>query len=170
MKKILKARKSMETITEPEVVKNQNKKLHKDNKGKFSKNVLRHLTGNIRAKLLFSFLVPIVLIVILGGTAYTISSNAISDRFTSSTISLITSTGSHYDVITQNIRNRAVELSTDNEIYTYYNGGYGEDAVTELLQGVDYLTEDEVYAKIKSKITTLVLMDQYIENLTIFTD
>lgn len=169
MKKTFRARKSMETITEPKAMKNKNEKMYKDNNSKNSKNILKHLTGNIRAKLLFSFLVPIVLIFILGGTAYTISSNAISNSFTSSTISLITSTGNHYDVITQNIRNRAVELSTDNEINTYYNGGYGEEAITELQQGLDYLTEDEVYAKMKSKITTLVLMDQYIENLTIFT-
>lgn len=136
--------------------------------GRFKGIMIR--ARSIRAKLILAFLIPVIFIIILGGTAYTISSKAISESFTDSTISLITSTGNYYDVITQNIRNKAMELSTDMEISGYYNGKYAEDAITEMQQGVNYLTEEEIYTKIKSKISTLIMINKYIENITIFTD
>ncbi len=151
-------------IKEQKVTKTAETKFPRLKKGK------KQRIGNIQTRLICSFLVPIGLIILLGSTAYTISSNAITDRFTTSTINLIESTGSYYDVITKNVRNKAVEISTDNEINSYYNGNYSEDTEVVLKQGVDYLTEDEVYSKISSKITTLVLMDEYIENVMIFTN
>lgn len=135
--------------------------------GKFN-HVLQHLGGSIRAKLILSFFIPIVFTIILGVTASTISSKAISSSFTASTVSLITSTGNYYNVIMQNVRSKAIELSNDTEIKGYYSGNYGEDSVTEVQQGVDYLTEEEVFTKIKNRMSTLTMTDKYIENVVIF--
>jgi methyl-accepting chemotaxis protein len=137
--------------------------------GKFS-HVLMHLGGSIRAKLILSFLIPVIFIIILGVTASSISSKAISSSYTSSTISLITSTGNYYNVIMQNVRTKAIELSNDTEIKGYYSGNYSEDALTEVQQGADYLTEEEIFTKIKNKMTTLTLSDKYIGNVVIFAD
>lgn len=128
------------------------------------------VTKSIRAKLVISFLVPVVFVIILGVQAYSISSKAISDSFKKSTISLITSTGNYYDVVTQAMRLKAVELSTDTEITGYYNGKYAEDAVDYVKQGVNYLTEEQVFQKVKNKITTMLTLNKNVKNVMIFTD
>ncbi len=137
--------------------------------GKFNR-VQVPFAGSIRTKLIISFVIPVIFIIILGITATTIASDAITRSFTASTVSLVTSTGNYYNVIMQNIRSKAMELSTDTEITGYYNGSYGENAVEEIRQGINYLTEEEVYTKIKNKMSTLTLVDKYIEHVIIFTD
>lgn len=133
-------------------------------------NVLTHLFGSIKAKLILAFLLPIAFIIILGYTSYAISSKAIKESFTSSTVNLITSTGSYYDVVMQNIRGKALELSTDYEIKGYYDGEYAVDPEAEVQKGVKKLSEDEVYKNISTKTSVLAMSDKYIENVIIFTD
>lgn len=150
--------------------RNKNSTRNLNNLGGKFKHVLLHMGGSIKAKLILAFLVPVIFIVVLGFAAFSISSNAIADSFTSSTVNLITSTGSYYDVVMQGIRGKAVELSTDSEIKGYYNGEYYVDPEAEVQKGVKKLSEAEVYTDIRNKASTLTVSDKYIENVVIFTD
>ncbi len=149
-------------------VKKERPSTHREAPSKF--RFRPHMPGGIRTKLILSFLTSVIFIVILGWSAYSISARAITNSFSSSTVSLIASTAQYYEIIAQNVRSKAVEIATDNSIYNYYNGNYSEDAATELTQGLAHLTEDEVFSDIKKKMTTTLALNTYISDITMFTD
>ncbi|NLP34352.1 MAG: methyl-accepting chemotaxis protein [Clostridiales bacterium] len=128
---------------------------HTVNKSFFGK-----LSGSIRVKLLVSFFVPIVFIVILGVAAYSNASSSIVSTFKDSTINVINSTGNYYGVIMQTVEDKATQISVDPNTWNYYSKMYKGDIVEE----------SEAYKTIRNTINSIVLSDQYIENIAVFTN
>ncbi|MDF2943728.1 MAG: methyl-accepting chemotaxis sensory transducer [Herbinix sp.] len=123
------------------------------------KHSSNQFSGSIKAKLILSFLVPVLFIIILGVTAYISASSSIVKIFTNSTVNLINSTGNYYEVIFDNISGKAVELAVDADLKNYYNGKYKKDILDEV----------NVYKKIRKDVTDVAVSDKYIENISVFT-
>lgn len=125
-----------------------------------SKSIVGKLVGSIRVKLLISFFVPIIFIVILGLAAYSNASSSIVSTFKDSTISVIDSTGNYYGVIMQTVEDKASQISVDPSAWNYYSQMYKGDIVEE----------SEILKKIRNTVTSIALADQYIENIVVFTN
>lgn len=121
-------------------------------------NIFNKVRKSIRAKLILSFLMPVMFIIILGVAAYSSASNAMISTFTNSTIDLINSTGKYYGLIMENLEAKAAQLTTDNDIRQYYSGVYQWD----LLQ------DDKVHKRIMNTVTNMAIADPHIENITVF--
>lgn len=121
------------------------------------KSFLSKVTGSIRIKLILSFFVPVLFIVILGLGAYQNSSKALVKTFTDATISSIEKTGEYYDLILTNVEDKAVSLVVDAQIKDYYAGKYSGDA----------LEEGNAFKAARSQASVLATSDRYIENIFI---
>ncbi|MBB2183041.1 methyl-accepting chemotaxis protein [Lachnospiraceae bacterium MD1] len=119
---------------------------------------LLHVRGSIRAKLILSFMIPVIFIIILGVAAYSSASKSIISIFTESTENMIISTGKYYDIIMQNIEDKAVQLSMDDNMKQYYNGKLKDDIIAE----------SNLLKKVRNTISTTAVSDQYIENIFIY--
>ncbi len=115
------------------------------------------LFGKIRVKLTFFFLVPVLFIILLGYTAYTSSSKAITNNFTDATITSFNKTSDYFGLIMQNIEDKALQIATDNTTRQYYNGKFSDDI----------LEEGDALKKITSNLANITNSDKYIENIFI---
>ena len=125
-----------------------------------SKSITGRILGSIRYKLLISFFLPIIFIVILGFSAYSSASKSIVSTFKNSMINVINSTGNYYDVIMQTVEDKAAQLSVDTNVWNYFSRMYKGEIVEEA----------EALKKIKNIVSSMALSDKYIENIAIFTD
>ncbi|MDD4112229.1 MAG: methyl-accepting chemotaxis protein [Herbinix sp.] len=113
--------------------------------------------GKIRVKLTLFFLVPVVFIIILGYTAYTSSSKAITSNFTDATITSFNKTSDYFGLIMQNIEDKALQIATDNLTRQYYNGKLSDDIIEE----------GKALKTITSNLVNITNSDKYIENIFI---
>jgi len=118
---------------------------------------LSGITGSIRTKLILGFFVPVMFIIVLGVSAYISSSKAIIRIFTDATISSIDKTGEYFELILQNIEDKAVSLAMDVQIRDYYSGKYAGKI----------LEEGNAYKAARSQTSILATSDRYIENIFI---
>jgi methyl-accepting chemotaxis protein len=118
------------------------------------------LGGSIRTKLILSFLIPVLFIVILGVAAYSSASKSILSTFTNSTINLINSTSNYYGVIMQSVEDKALQVTFDKDTQQYYSGYYSSDIVDEL----------RIIKNVKSTVYGMAVADKFIENITLFTN
>ena len=148
-----------------EKLKSKAKKSKVNNESEYSfksenKTITGRILGSIRYKLLISFFLPIIFIVILGFAAYSSASKSIVSTFKDSMINVINSTSNYYDVIMQTAEDKAAQLSVDTNVWNYFSRMYKGEIVEEA----------EVLKKIKNTVSSMALSDKYIENIAIFTD
>ena len=124
------------------------------------RSFISKLSGSIKIKLMFSFLVPVVFIVILGLAAYSSASKSVVNTFTDSTINVISSTANYYDIIMKTTEDKATQLSIDANTWNYYSRMYQGETVEEA----------EVFKSIRSSVTSLTISDKFLKNITIFTN
>lgn len=121
---------------------------------------LAKITGSIRIKLILSFLVPVLLIIVLGFSAYKSSSKAIINTFTDATVSSIEKTSEYYELILKNIEDKAVSLGIDTQIRDYYAGKFAGNV----------LEQGNAYKAARSHTSILATSDRFIENVFILSD
>lgn len=160
LKEVLKKRKPKGNVEE----KQPKEKLSNEDSSASLKSkrisIIGKLRGSIRTKLLISFFIPIIFIVVLGLAAYSNASKSIVSTFEDATINVIESTGNYYGVIMQTVEDKATQLSVDQGAWNYYSRMY---------QG-DIIEESDVLKKIRNTVNSIALSDKYIENIAIFTD
>lgn len=120
--------------------------------------LFNNILGKIRVKLTLCFLVPVLFIIILGVTAYTISSRAIVRNFTDATINSIDKTSDYFGLIMQSIEDKTLQIATDNTIRQYYTGKFSNDI----------LAEGDALKSITSNLVNIANSDKYIGNIYIF--
>lgn len=148
-----------EVISRKHSNKNKDIKTNLSTDGK-KKSPFVGLTNSIKVKLMLSFLIPVLFIVILGLAAYSSASKSIVNTFTDSTINVISSTANYYDIIMQTTEDKATQLSVDANTWNYYSRMYQGETVEEA----------EVYKSIRSSVTSLTASDKFLGNIAIFTD
>lgn len=122
---------------------------------------LQRLFGkSIKVKLIFSFLIPVLFIILLGVSAYHTASGTIVKSFRQSSENVINSTANYYSVIMENVKSTAISLSVDNSLKDYYSGKLSDDK----------LNENNVYKDLRNRISTQAITDKYIENISIMAD
>lgn len=113
------------------------------------------MTGSIRFKLIVCFMVPVLLIIVLGISAYTESSKAIIQNFTDATVTSVEKTSEYFNLILENVEDKSVSLMVDPQISAYYGGKYSNNI----------LENGNAYKTARSVAATVATSDRYIENI-----
>ncbi len=82
------------------------------------------ITSSIKAKLLVSFMVPVMLVMILGFSSYERSKSALIKSFQDTAISTIESTGNYFDLVSQIVESKAEQVLTVNTLNSYFGDAF----------------------------------------------
>ena len=93
--------------------------------------------SKIKNKLIFAFLLPIGLMVLLGVISYTQSERALRKNYEKSLSRTMESKGEYLELAVTNIENDVIKLLTDPNFITYYTGA-----------SVNKMEEEELYKSI----------------------
>ena len=113
---------------------------------------------SIRYKLIAGFILPVVLIIILGVMSYTTASKAVTSSFEASAQSAIQKTAEYYDLMFSGIKASANELVNDSVVQGYYSGSYETNSVEEA----------NAYSDIRAKVTSVSTTNTQIKGMYIF--
>ncbi len=105
--------------------------LRPDEKKKTTKKTAN---AGIMGTLLRAFLVPIVLIIILGLVSYKTASNVIKEKVEDSSISTASAMSMYCGLLTGNVSSKALEMVVGDELSTYYEKYYKQKNAIEYLQ------------------------------------
>lgn len=94
------------------------------NKNKKSTTVTSPRLNSIRAKLIGAYLIPVVLIMLLGAFSYSRASNAIVSNYEAATGNTVQKTAEYYKMLLQNMNTKSQKLANDSIIRSYYSGDY----------------------------------------------
>lgn len=78
--------------------------------------------GGIRVTLIGAYLIPVVLIVLLGVLSYSRASDAIIANYESATKNTVLKTAEYYNLMLQGINAKSQKIAGDNTARSYYNG------------------------------------------------
>ncbi len=111
----------------------------------------------IKNKLLFAFVVPIILIILLGGVSYYKSRSGMSAAYEKSTSQALLSLGDYFEYVFNSINSIAGECSSDESVKSYIAGANKDDATALRVEK----------AEIKNILNIKKLKDKYIANIYI---
>jgi methyl-accepting chemotaxis protein len=115
---------------------------------------------SIKAKLLLSFLVPVVLIIVLGLISYEKSKNSLIANYEEAAASSLNKQAKYLELAFKTVESKSDVLSANSAIKRYYTGYYKKDPEVESSQ----------YSELKSMIYANVFSEAYIKNICIFSD
>jgi len=131
----------------------------KNNKGKKEKKVKNtEKIGffNLKVKLIGSFIIPVILVVVLGVVSYQKASTGIISNYEDATLNSMDMTSMYIsDVFTQ-AANKAFEYALDTDIQKYYSSYYSADIIAE----------NTAFSAIKSSVHTTVTSNDKYSNIT----
>ncbi len=113
---------------------------------------------SIRYKLIAGFILPVVLIIILGVLSYTTASKAVTGSFETSAQSTIQKTAEYYELMFSNIKAVANDLANTLVVQEYYSGSY-ENSNTE---------EANAFSSIRTQVTSLTTTNKQIKSVYLF--
>jgi len=137
--------------------KNEPEKAKKEKKNKVSgklSQALRPKNKSIRNTLFAGFILPVVMIVILGVVSYSTASETIMKKYEESSLNTIEAMSMYGGILTDGISSRALEHATGSDMKTYY-GQYSDN------KDAEWLT---YYGNAKSKMLQTFNSTDYISN------
>lgn len=114
--------------------------------------------GSIKFKLIGAFIIPVILIIVLGVVSYTTAKNAICDSYTESSQSTIKKTADYYNLMFTNVKATATDIVNDSAFQEYFSGAYSSDPVKDA----------STYSTLRSSLSSTTLGNKAIANIYIF--
>lgn len=112
---------------------------------------------SIRTKLILSFSIPIILIIILGIITYSRASSVIIENYKTSAIQTIDANGNYLELIFDNIEAKSNQIISNGNVTKYYGGGYGKNSIEE------FAAYDGTY----NDLIAMVAADKFIYSINI---
>lgn len=119
-----------------------------------SRKLLQRL-NSIRAKLILAFLVPVILIIVLGVLSYSRSSKGLIESYESSTMSNMSNMAKYLDFGFKIVASKANILNSNEVLKDYYSGLFKKNQMEEMNR----------YREVQSSVTTNILSEEYISNI-----
>lgn len=116
--------------------------------------------NSIRSKLILAFLVPVILIIILGVLSYSKSSKGLIDSYENSTLSTMNNMARYFDFGAETVAGKAKILNTNDILVKYYSGEYQNDKEEETKR----------FKEVRASITKEILSQEYISSVYIMSD
>lgn len=114
-----------------------------------NQKIVTMLQSSIKYKLIGAFLIPVLLIVILGVVSYNVSSSAIKKSFLDSAESTIVKTADYYELMFSNVIATSNDIVNNVELQRYYAGSYSNDSISE----------GTTFTSLKSTISSSIMSD-----------
>lgn len=137
-----------------------NKKQAKKQKMKKEGKQAKLIIGGIRLKLIIAFLLPVILIVILGITSYEKSKSGMIEAYEHSTSNTMQMASDYLQIIMSNLKSNVLQYQTDDTIRRYYTGGYS----------YDIMQENTILKSIKSRLYSSIIAEDFIESIYLVAD
>lgn len=112
---------------------------------------------SIRGKLIAGYIIPIVLIVLLGAISYRFSSEAIRTNYEESVVNTVDSSGQYLQLGLENVSNQMLQLAFNADVTDYYRG-----TVTDVTENYENRTN------IISTLNSSLVSNEFINSITIF--
>jgi len=141
-------------------IKKDKPALEKIGSKKYSFKEFLKLISSIRTKLILAFLVPVVLIIVLGVLSYSTSSKGLVQSYESSTLSTMNYMAKYLNFGLATVSEKADALNTNEVMIKYYSGMYAKDVVEEASR----------LKEVESTVTTDIVSLDYISNVYIFSN
>ena len=93
-------------------------------------------TKKIKTTLVGAFMVPVILIVLLGVVSYTKASDTIVENCKESSISTITASGMYFDLLCESTSAKALEIIMTSDVAAYYEKKYKSEDAAEYFRNV----------------------------------
>lgn len=132
----------------------------KKEKTSFGKKLFGFFSGglSIKVKLVGAFIIPIILIIILGVVSYSVASKAITSSYTESSQTTIVKTADYYNLMFSNVKASANDIANNQMLQSYYSGSYSGDAYEE----------SQNYNTVKSSVLSTSISNKAISSVYIF--
>ena len=121
--------------------------------------------NSIRTKLIAGFLIPVLLIIVLGVICYQISSSGFRKNYEESASSTIRTVSEYFELGFHTISSKSLQLDSTDCITEYYSGIYADDEVNDvLMQNACY---NEVYsaAVLDQMVSGVYIIGNYGDNV-----
>lgn len=126
--------------------------------GKLSKMMSGGLS--IKVKLVGAFIIPVILIIILGVVSYIVASKAITSSYTESSQSTIEMTSDYYNLMFSNVKSTAADLVNGQTCQEYYSGIYAADPINE----------NAVYTELQKNISSTAISNKTVSAIHIISE
>jgi methyl-accepting chemotaxis protein len=117
----------------------------------------RNIKYGIRQKLILSFLIPVVFIIILGISSYSKSSKGLVSNYEQSSRSNIEMTAKYIEYGLETVKEAAFQYTTDTQLSNYISGLYSDDLTENL--SIIKATNTALFTKAK--------LDEFVNNIFI---
>ena len=131
----------------------------KDNKVK-NKSTFFEKVFTIKGKLMLSFLIAILLIIIMGIASYNKASTAIMDNYMKSTCQTLNITGEYLSFGFSSVQDTAAQLISDTNVIDYFSKRYGSDT----------LKVNNARNNVKKLLSSKSVTESFIENIYLLSD
>lgn len=121
--------------------------------------------SSIRGKLILGFLVPVVLIIVLGVISYEISSQGFRSNYEDSATSTIRTVSEYFDLGFHTISSKSLQLDSTESITNYYSGQYKGDKVNEVLAQTECYNEVYSAAVLDQMVSGVYIIGNYGDNV-----
>ena len=96
-----------------------------------NKNPLVAKAFGIKIKLIMAFMIPVVLIIILGVSSYNGASKRIVTNYREATVNTVQKAGEYYTLLLTNLESKSQQFANDRVLVNYYSGAYKKKVAEE---------------------------------------
>lgn len=123
---------------------------------------------SIRSKMIAAFLVPVILIIVLGIISYMISASGFKENYKDSALSTMTTVADYFELGFHTISSKSLQLDATESITNYYSGAYKDDSVNEVLMQAECYNEVYSAAVLDRMVEGVYIIGNYGENVNSF--
>lgn len=111
--------------------------------------------SGIRFKITAAFIIPVLLMIVLGVVSYSRSAEALTSSYEATAKTTVDTTADYLDMVIETIRTSSYDIAVSSIAREYYGGAYSDDAYNE----------SKVYTTLKNEIESRKLGNKYIKNV-----
>lgn len=111
--------------------------------------------SGIRFKITAAFIIPVLLMIVLGVVSYSRSAAALTSSYEATAKTTVDTTADYLDMVIETIRTSSYDIAVSSIAREYYGGAYSDDAYNE----------SKVYTTLKNEIESRKLGNKYIKNI-----
>ena len=116
--------------------------------------------SGIRFKITAAFIIPVLLMIVLGAVSYSRSAEALTSSYEATAKTTVDTTADYLDMVIETIRTSSYDIAVSSIAREYYGGAYSDDAYNE----------SKVYTTLKNEIESRKLGNKYIKNVVFTAD
>lgn len=130
--------------------------------GKITKTMFyfKSKVKGIKVKIIMSFFIPVLLMIIMGAITYTKSSDEMKNTYESTTLNSLTLASDYFNVVINKMSDKALQLVADESLVRYFSGDY-KNKKSE---------ESQIQSEVSKRISVAALSDDFISRIYVLSE